>query len=76
MRFKKTLFVLWSHISLATVALVRTSRWAPSKAKFVSKPGRRRRDGRRAARRKGSHALETDKNGDFVVSKLTPGIYG
>lgn len=77
MRFKKTLFVFALTLSLATVALGQDKSLGSIKGKVrveTGTPG-----GVTVVVRRGEKEVTrstTDKNGDFLVSRLTPGIYG
>ncbi|HEV8427286.1 MAG TPA: carboxypeptidase-like regulatory domain-containing protein [Pyrinomonadaceae bacterium] len=77
MRFKKTLFVFAITLALATVAAGQDKTLGAIKGKVrveTGTPG-----GVTVVVRRGEKEVTrsaTDKNGDFLVSKLTPGIYG
>ncbi len=77
MRFKKTLFVFASTLALAGVALGQDKTLGAIKGKIrveTGTPG-----GVTVVVRRGEKEVmrsTTDKNGDFLVSRLTPGIYG
>ena len=77
MRFKKTLFVFAITLALSAVALGQDKTLGAIKGKVrveTGTPG-----GVTVVVRRGEKEITrstTDKNGDFLVSKLTPGTYG
>jgi hypothetical protein len=77
MRFKKTLFVFAVMLALATIAAGQDKTLGAIKGKVrveTGTPG-----GVTVVVRRGEKEVTrstTDKNGDFLVSRLTPGIYG
>lgn len=77
MRFKKTLFVFAITLAFSTVALGQDKTLGAIKGKVrveTGTPG-----GVTVVVRRGEKEVTrstTDKNGDFLVSKLTPGMYG
>jgi hypothetical protein len=77
MRFKKTLFVFAITLALATVAAGQNKSLGAIKGKVRVETGTPA--GVTVVVRRGETEVTrstTDKNGDFLVSKLTPGIYG
>ena len=77
MRFKKTLFALALTLSVATVALAQDKSLGAIKGKVRVETGTPA--GVTVVVRRGEKEVtrsSTDKNGDFLVSRLTPGIYG
>ncbi|HEY0723819.1 MAG TPA: carboxypeptidase-like regulatory domain-containing protein [Pyrinomonadaceae bacterium] len=77
MRFKKTLFAFALTLSVATIALAQDKSLGAIKGKVRVETGTPAgvtvvvRHGEKEVTRS-----STDKNGDFLVSRLTPGIYG
>jgi len=77
MRFKKTLFAFALTLSVATVALAQDKSLGAIKGKVRVETGTPA--GVTVVVRRGEKEVtrsSTDKNGDFLVSRLTPGIYG
>ena len=77
MRFKKTVFAFALTLSVATVALAQDKSLGAIKGKVRVETGTPA--GVTVVVRRGEKEVtrsSTDKNGDFLVSRLTPGIYG
>lgn len=77
MRFKKTLFVFALTLLVADVSLAQDKSFGTIKGKVRVETGTPA--GVTVVVRRGETEVlrsSTDKNGDFVVSRLTPGIYG
>lgn len=77
MRFKKTLFLLAVILAFAGVTLAQDKSLGAIKGKVRVETGTPA--GVTVVVRRGDTEVTrstTDKNGDFVVSRLTPGIYG
>lgn len=77
MRFKKTLFAFALTLSVATVSLAQDKSLGAIKGKVRVETGTPA--GVTVVVRRGEKEVtrsSTDKNGDFLVSRLTPGIYG
>jgi len=77
MRFKKTLFAFALTLSVATLALAQDKSLGALKGKVRVETGTPA--GVTVVVRRGEKEVtrsSTDKNGDFLVSRLTPGIYG
>jgi hypothetical protein len=77
MRFKKTLFLFAITVAFASVATGQDKSLGAIKGKVRVETGTP--SGVTVVVRRGEKEVTrstTDKNGDFVVSRLTPGIYG